>query len=107
MHYNGAEVLKNCLESLRRLTYPRFEVVVVDNASTDASAEVLARYPSVRVVHSGHNRGFAGETILACRPAADNLFCCSITTPSSRLTFFSPWSNIFVTARKLVLCKAR
>jgi len=60
VHYNGAEVLKNCLESLRRLTYPRFEVVVVDNASTDASAEVLARYPSVRVVHSGHNRGFAG-----------------------------------------------
>ncbi len=60
VNYNGAEVLKDCLESLRRLTYPRFEVVVVDNASTDSSAEVLARYPSVRVVHSDHNRGFAG-----------------------------------------------
>lgn len=60
VNYNGAEVLKDCLESLRQVTYPRFEVVVVDNASTDSSIEVLARQPAVRVLRSNHNRGFAG-----------------------------------------------
>jgi GT2 family glycosyltransferase len=70
VNYNGAEVLKDCLESLQRLTYPRFEVIVVNNASTDSSAEVLAQHPAVQVVHSDRNRGFAGGNNLglpACR----------------------------------------
>jgi len=60
VNYNGAEVLKDCLTSLQQLNYPRFELVVVDNASTDGSSEVLAQYPSVHVIHSDRNRGFAG-----------------------------------------------
>jgi GT2 family glycosyltransferase len=60
VNYNGAEVLHDCLASLRQVTYPRFEVVVVDNASTDNSKEVLAQHPSIHVLHSDRNRGFAG-----------------------------------------------
>jgi GT2 family glycosyltransferase len=60
VNYNGAEVLSGCLVSLRHISYPRFEVVIVDNASTDNSKEMLAQCPSVRVLNSDHNRGFAG-----------------------------------------------
>ena len=60
VNYNGAAVLSGCLASLRQVTYPRFEVVVVDNASTDNSKKMLAQYPSVHVLNSDHNRGFAG-----------------------------------------------
>jgi len=60
VNYNGAQVLNDCLISLRQITYPHFEVVVVDNASTDASGSVLAQHPSVRVVQSDTNRGFSG-----------------------------------------------
>lgn len=60
VNYNGAKLLKDCLDSLRLVTYPRFEVVVVDNASKDDSLSVLATYPQVRVVQSDSNRGFAG-----------------------------------------------
>ncbi|HSQ00564.1 MAG TPA: glycosyltransferase [Candidatus Dormibacteraeota bacterium] len=44
--YNGAETLQDCLESLLRLDYPatRHEVIVVDNASTDATAAILSDY---------------------------------------------------------------
>jgi GT2 family glycosyltransferase len=70
VNYNGAEVLPGCLESLRKTTYPRFEIVVVDNASADASLELLKRYPEAKVIQSGSNRGFAGGNNLglnSCR----------------------------------------
>jgi GT2 family glycosyltransferase len=53
-------VLSDCLASLRQVTYPCFEVVVVDNASKDTSKELLEQHPTIRVLHSDHNRGFAG-----------------------------------------------
>ncbi len=60
VNFNGARFLADCLKSLERLDYPSYEVVVVDNGSTDNSLEVLRSYPFVRAVSSSHNRGFAG-----------------------------------------------
>ncbi|MCO6417319.1 glycosyltransferase family 2 protein [Siccirubricoccus sp. KC 17139] len=59
-NWNGAHLLPACLESLRRQNFRDFEVVVVENGSTDASAALLARdYPEVRVVALPRNFGFA------------------------------------------------
>jgi GT2 family glycosyltransferase len=63
--YNSAEFTGPCLRSLLRNTsYPNFEVIVVDNASTDKSAslaEDFARTDSrIRVVVLRENKGFAG-----------------------------------------------
>jgi GT2 family glycosyltransferase len=60
VNFNGAAVLPDCLASLRQINYPDFEVVVVDNASTDGSKKNLAENPDVRVLPSDFNRGFAG-----------------------------------------------
>lgn len=60
-NWNGASYLPTCLDSLRRQSYPNFEVMVVDNGSTDGSLELLERdYPEVKVVALLENRGFAG-----------------------------------------------
>ena len=60
-NWNGAHHLPTCLESLRRQTYPRVEVIVADNGSTDGSLELLARdYAWVRVLPLGENCGFTG-----------------------------------------------
>jgi N-acetylglucosaminyl-diphospho-decaprenol L-rhamnosyltransferase len=61
--YNGAHLVSSCLDGLasQDLDGLRMDVVVVDNASTDGTAELVVRsHPEVRLVRSTTNRGFAG-----------------------------------------------
>jgi GT2 family glycosyltransferase len=62
VNLNRRDLLEHCLSSLWKQTYPRFEVVVVDNGSSDDSLEFLGSLsePRLRVVSSPVNRGFAG-----------------------------------------------
>lgn len=62
--FNNVALTRACLESvLRNTSYPNYEVVVVDNASTDGTREYLealaARTPRVRVIQNDANAGFA------------------------------------------------
>ncbi len=59
-NWNGAHHLPACLDSLQAQTFRDFEVIVADNGSHDDSRAVLARYPEVRVLTLGENRGFTG-----------------------------------------------
>lgn len=60
-NWNGARFLPTCLDSLNRQTYEAIEVIVVDNASSDESREMIrARYPSVMLLELPENRGFTG-----------------------------------------------
>ncbi len=56
--HNGAATLSACLESLHRSTRAPYEIIVVDDASTDATAEIAAR-SQCRVVHLDENAGAA------------------------------------------------
>jgi GT2 family glycosyltransferase len=57
-HWNRRELLANLLDSLKRQTRPFDEVIVVDNGSTDGSAE-MAEQAGARVLRLGSNLGFA------------------------------------------------
>jgi O-antigen biosynthesis protein len=46
--YNGGRTLEQCLRSLLALDYPDYEVIVVDDGSTDETPALLARFPEVR-----------------------------------------------------------
>ena len=63
--YNGASVLRRHLDSLRRQTRKLDEIVVVDNASSDDTTNLLrSEYPEVTVLNQGENKGVGGG--LAC-----------------------------------------
>ncbi len=60
LSWNGRPYLAACLDAVLAQEYPDFEVIVVDNASTDGSAEWVAEhYPQVRLIRNARNLGFA------------------------------------------------
>ncbi|MFQ6086118.1 MAG: glycosyltransferase family 2 protein [Candidatus Bathyarchaeia archaeon] len=60
LNRNGKHFLKNCFDSLKNQTYPNYEVVLVDNGSTDGSVEFVRKvYPWVKLIEFDRNYGFA------------------------------------------------
>jgi N-acetylglucosaminyl-diphospho-decaprenol L-rhamnosyltransferase len=82
VNYNCGDVVGRTLGSLRSQTWPDVEVVVVDNASTDGSMDMVAeRFPEARRIALGRNVGFAeannvgvqattGELVMLLNPDA-------------------------------------
>jgi GT2 family glycosyltransferase len=61
VNWNGKSLLADCLASLRSQTFHDFEVIVVDNGSSDGSGELVkSEFPEFRLVQLDENLGFAG-----------------------------------------------
>lgn len=98
--WNGEAVLGRCLDALARQTLPRgaFQIIVVDNGSTDATRDIARRYPGVDLLeepapgsYAARNRGIGDVrapitafTDADCEPAADwleNILGAAATNP--------------------------
>lgn len=74
VNYNATAYLERCLSAVCAQDYPALEIIVVDNASTDGSAEAAAkRFPQVQLLRSPKNIGFAAGTNLGIRAANGEL----------------------------------
>ena len=67
--YNGGRTLPACLNSLIHLNYPNYEIILVNDGSTDDTAKIAAQFPTVRAIHQANlglsaarNTGIAAAT---------------------------------------------
>ena len=69
VNYNSGDYTAQCLDSIRTVAPAlRYDIVLVDNASPDGSADWLAEhYPEVQLIRSPENRGIAGGNNLGIR----------------------------------------
>jgi len=70
--YNGASTLRTCLRSLADLRYPDYEIIVVDDGSTDDTARVLTAFPEVKVVRQ-ENQGLSAARNAGIQKATGEL----------------------------------
>ncbi len=78
--YNSGRFIKRCLESALDQVYPDIEVIVIDNASTDGTIDILEHFEDrVRIIYNDENIGFSsaqnqaialsrGEWVLTLNP---------------------------------------
>ena len=102
--YNTRELSLECLRSVVAQTTPLYEVIVVDNQSTDGSPDAIAaEFPDITILAETENHGFAkgnniaaehatGEYLLLLNPdtvvldrAIDNLVAFAERTPKARI----------------------
>ena len=75
--WNQGVLLAAALRSLRAQTFADFEIVVVDNGSSDGTVAMLAdQFPEVRLVAFAENRGFAAATNAGLRAALGDILVC-------------------------------
>jgi GT2 family glycosyltransferase len=70
VNWNGRKWLEKCLNSLFLQAYKNFEIICVDNASSDDSVSYMREhYSDVRIIESTVNLGFAGGNNLGLTEA--------------------------------------
>jgi GT2 family glycosyltransferase len=70
VNWNGARVLDQCLTALMNQTFQDFEIILIDNGSTDGSTDQIEnRFPGLRLIPLKENRGFASANNLGARVA--------------------------------------
>lgn len=73
LNYNGSDHLRYCLPSLAATDYPNYQIIVVDNASSDGSADMVAALcPNARLIRSKSNRGWSGGNNLGIGVALES-----------------------------------
>jgi len=107
VNYNGKILLEKCLESLLKVNYDNFEIILVDNNSTDGSIEyVIKNFPSVIVIKLDSNQGFAKPNNMGAKIAKGEylLFLNNDTVVTS--DFISELVKVIETDKKIAICQS-
>lgn len=69
-NYNGLKFMKPCMKALECQNYKEYELLVIDNASTDGSIEFMAaNYPEIPLLKMEKNLGFSGAVNVGIKKA--------------------------------------
>lgn len=72
LNYNGFKDTIECVNSLEKISYDNYKVVIIDNKSTNNSEEILRKeLPTYKIIQSGENLGFAAGNNIGIKYALE------------------------------------
>ena len=96
VNWNGERFLERCLSALLAQTVAPHEIIVVDNASSDASLNIVQRFSTVRLLAQNENLGFARGNNLAIEMADTESEWIALLNPDA---FVEPcWLEVLLSA---------
>lgn len=105
--YNSKHHMDECLRSIERHVSTPYEVILVDNGSTDGTAEhVRSTFPAVEIIESETNLGFTGGNNLAARHAR-GAFLLLLNCDTVLLTDLTPGVRILLEDERIGVVGAR
>ena len=107
VNYNEKRLLEKCLESLFKVNYENFEVIIVDNNSTDETVEFVTKnYPSIIVIKLDSNKGYAEPNNIGAKIAKGNYLLFlnndTVVTPN----FISEMVQVLEADKKIAVCQS-
>jgi GT2 family glycosyltransferase len=98
INWNGEQFLERCLTALLAQTVKPSEIILLDNASSDASVKIARRFASVRLIALDQNTGFARGNNLAIKTASRDSEWIALLNPDA---FAEPdWLETLLAAAK-------
>jgi hypothetical protein len=102
VNWNGKRWLEGCLPSLSKVTYGNVEWIIVDNASTDGSAQwIKKRYPKIILVGNSENLGFSHANNLGYKKASGDYILFLNNDTKVKPDFITELLKPFTTDRKI------
>ncbi len=107
VNYNGKELLQKCLDSLLKVNYDNFEIILVDNNSTDGTVEFITKnYPSLVIIKLDSNKGFAEPNNVAAKISKGKYLLFlnndTVVTPN----FISEMVKVMEIDKKIAICQS-
>ena len=107
VNHNGKTLLEKCLGSLFKVNYENFEVILVDNNSTDDTVEFVTKnHPSIILLKLNSNKGFAEPNNIGSKIATGKYLLFlnndTIVTPS----FISEMVPVIENDNKIAICQS-
>jgi GT2 family glycosyltransferase len=83
VNWNGGQFLEKCLAALMAQTVKPYEIILLDNASSDGSVDIARQFPAVRLMLLDQNTGFARGNNLAIQAASDDSEWIALINPDA------------------------
>ena len=107
VNYNGRKYLKDCIESLMKVTYQNLEIILVDNNSSDDSIEFVKNaYPSIIIIKLDKNYGFAYPNNVGSKNARGNLLLFLNNDTKVTPNFITEVVKIIKKDPKIAICQS-
>jgi len=107
VNYNGKIFLEKCLNSLSKVNYENFEIIVVDNNSTDGSIEFVTKnYPSIILLKLNSNKGFAEPNNIGAKIANGKYLLFLNNDTIVTQNFISEMVQVIENDKKIAICQS-
>jgi len=107
VNYNGKTYLEKCLESLMKINYKNYEVILVDNNSTDTSIEFVKNtYPSITIIKLNDNYGFAEPNNIGAKNAKGDYLLFLNNDTEVNADFIGEMVKVLKQDPKIAICQS-